>query len=393
MDGISKTTIAKATLTSVKDIYNASCFVECIESGGDCYTTCNILEQFKVKSKLKDVKEAQKMLKSFLKENKTILVFDNVKNQSQIEDVVPMDDLFSCNGSTLIATPRYFGEEVCKIDIEELDEEISKKLFIKHSCGRKNLSIKLIEVGKQIIRACSGLPLSLKVMGAFLRENKRLRYWERALQKLKRGRELDGDKNNNVELILNTLINQSLIKVDEDGIIRVHDQLQDMGRNIVENKMEYKYTRMWNLKIKKYSNLTSLPNELDNLISLTTLNISECSSLTSMPNELGNLTSLTTFKIKMDSSLRSLPNKLGSLTSLTIFDRSWCRSLTTLPNKLVNLIPLTMLNISKCLSLISLPNELGNLSTLTTLNISECSCLTSLPNELDNLSSLTTLIK
>nr|PNR40722.1 hypothetical protein PHYPA_018125 [Physcomitrium patens] len=79
--GIDKTTIAKAILTSLKDIYNASCFVECIESGGDCYTTsCNILEQFKVKSKPKDVKEAQKMLKSFLEENKTILVFDNVKN-------------------------------------------------------------------------------------------------------------------------------------------------------------------------------------------------------------------------------------------------------------------------------------------------------------------------
>uniref|UniRef100_A0A7I3ZCR9 Uncharacterized protein n=1 Tax=Physcomitrium patens TaxID=3218 RepID=A0A7I3ZCR9_PHYPA len=33
-------------------------------------------------------------------------------------------------------------------------------------------------------------------MGAFLREKKRLRCWERALQKLKSGRELDGDENN-----------------------------------------------------------------------------------------------------------------------------------------------------------------------------------------------------
>nr|PNR31670.1 hypothetical protein PHYPA_025791 [Physcomitrium patens] len=171
MGGIGKSTIAKAIPTSVKDIYNALCFVEYIESGGDGY------------------------------ENKTILVFDNVKNQSQIEVVVPMDELFASNGSTLIATTRdskaikYGGEEICKINIEELDDETSMKLFITHSCGQENLPNELIEVGKQIVRACNGLPLSLKVVGAFLRENKRFRCWERALQKLRRGRELDGDEN------------------------------------------------------------------------------------------------------------------------------------------------------------------------------------------------------
>nr|XP_024393635.1 TMV resistance protein N-like [Physcomitrium patens] len=318
MGGIGKTTIAKAILTSVKDMYNASCFVECIESGGDCYTTsCNILEQFKVKSKPKDIKEAQKMLKSFLEENKTILVFDDVKNQNQIEDVVPMDDIFANNGSTLIATTRdskamkHCGKEVYKMNVEELDEGASMKLFITYSCGQENLPNELNEIAKKIVRACNGLPLSLKVMGAFLKENKRLRCWERALQKLKKGRELDGDEDNSnykiwkilrvsfenlkvkeknmfldiccffcsdmcpqgmskeralriwtnsqknifeqdVELMLDTLINQSLVKVDKDGIIRVHDQLQDMGKSIVEKKMEYKYTRIWNLNVDPF---------------------------------------------------------------------------------------------------------------------------------------------
>uniref|UniRef100_A0A7I4F4R3 Protein kinase domain-containing protein n=1 Tax=Physcomitrium patens TaxID=3218 RepID=A0A7I4F4R3_PHYPA len=302
--GIDKTTIAKAILTSLKDIYNASCFVECIESGGDCYTTsCNILEQFKVKSKPKDVKEAQKMLKSFLEENKTILVFDN----NQIEDVVPMDDIFASNGSTLIATIqnskaiRHYGKEVCKINIEELDEGASMKLFITYSCGHENFSNELNEIAIKIVRACNGLPLSLKVIGAFLRENKRLRCWKRVLQKLRKGRELDGDENNSnykiwkilrvnfdnlkvkeknmfldiccffykdicpqgmskeraleiwtnsqknifeqdVEFMLDILINQSLVKVDKDGIIRIHDQLQDMDKSIVKKEMEYKYT-------------------------------------------------------------------------------------------------------------------------------------------------------
>nr|XP_024399865.1 TMV resistance protein N-like [Physcomitrium patens] len=188
MGGIGKTTIAKTILADVIDMYDASCFVECIENGVDCFTTsCNILEQFKVKLKPNDIKEAHRMLKSFLIENKTILVFENVKNQSQIGDVVLMEDIFASNGSTLVATTRdskvieHCGEEVCIINIEELDEETSMKLFITHFCGQENLPNELVEVGEKIVRACNGLPLSLKVMGAFLRENKRLRCWKRAL--------------------------------------------------------------------------------------------------------------------------------------------------------------------------------------------------------------------
>nr|PNR42831.1 hypothetical protein PHYPA_017662 [Physcomitrium patens] len=221
--GIGKTTIAKATLINVKNMYNASCFVECIDSGSDCYTTsCNILEQFQVKEKPKDAKEAHKMLKSFLTKNKIILVFDNIKNQSQIEDVVPMDDIFASNGSTLIATTRDSnimkdcGKEICKLNIEELDEETSMKMFTTHSCGQESLPIELIEVGKKIVRACNGLPLSLKVMGAFLREKKRLRCWERALQKLKRGRKLDGDENNSNYKIWKILrVSFETLKIEE----------------------------------------------------------------------------------------------------------------------------------------------------------------------------------
>lgn len=67
MGGIGKTIIAKATLNNMKYIYDASCFVECIESGGHCYkTSCNILEQFKVQARPKDLKKAQEIVKSFM---------------------------------------------------------------------------------------------------------------------------------------------------------------------------------------------------------------------------------------------------------------------------------------------------------------------------------------
>nr|PNR42079.1 hypothetical protein PHYPA_016908 [Physcomitrium patens] len=503
MGGIGKTTIAKTTLNNVKHMYDASCFIECDESTSDCYQSlCHILEQLKVEAKPKDLKESQKMLKLFLSRKRVIIVFDNVINQNQIEDVVPMDDLFSMSGSTLIVTTQngevmeHCGIELCKINIEELDEETRLRLFITHSCGHEGkLPNELVEVGKKIVKACNGLPLSLKVMGAYLRDKKRLRCWERAFQRLKRGRELDGDEKNSdykiwnilrvsfdnlrveekkmfldiccffnndvflegmlkeralriwsnieekrakedMEYTLNTLINQSLIKVHKYGVIRVHDQLRDMGRKIVETEIEYTNTRMWNMNeevsdgineklgnltslttlyleycssltslpnelgnltslttfdLRGCSRFTSLPNELGNLTSLTTLNMEWCSSLTSLPNELGNLTSLTTLYLEYCSSLTSLLNELGNLTSLTTFDLRGCSRLTSLPNELGNLTSLTTLNMEWCSRLTSLPNELGNLTSLTTLNMEWCSSLTSLPNELGNLTSLTTL--
>uniref|UniRef100_A0A7I3ZCB7 NB-ARC domain-containing protein n=1 Tax=Physcomitrium patens TaxID=3218 RepID=A0A7I3ZCB7_PHYPA len=204
MGGIGKTTIAKTTLNNMKDMYDTSCFVECDESSSDCYKSlCHILEQLKVEAKPKDLKEAQEILKLFMIKKSVIIVFDNVIKQSQIEDVVHLDDIFAMSGSTLIVTTRdwevmeYCGIEHCKLNIEELDEETSLKFFITHSCGYEDkLHSELVVVGKKIVKAYNCLPLSLKVRGTYLRDKKKLRCWERVFQRLKRDRQLDGDEKN-----------------------------------------------------------------------------------------------------------------------------------------------------------------------------------------------------
>uniref|UniRef100_A0A7I4D0P7 NB-ARC domain-containing protein n=1 Tax=Physcomitrium patens TaxID=3218 RepID=A0A7I4D0P7_PHYPA len=71
---------------------------------------------------------------------------------------------------------KYWSEKVYEINIEELDEEKNMKLFITHYYGQEDFPNKLIDVGKNILRPCNGLLLSLKVIRVFLRENKRLRY-------------------------------------------------------------------------------------------------------------------------------------------------------------------------------------------------------------------------
>lgn len=63
VDGIGKTTIEKIAFNDTKSMFGASCFIECSESGVDCFTiSCKILEQLNEKSKPKDIEEAQDML-------------------------------------------------------------------------------------------------------------------------------------------------------------------------------------------------------------------------------------------------------------------------------------------------------------------------------------------
>lgn len=45
------------------------------------------------------------------------------------------------------------------------------------------------------------------------------------------------------------LVHQSMIKIEKDRVIKVHDQLQDIGQKIVEEEKEYKDIRIWNVSM------------------------------------------------------------------------------------------------------------------------------------------------
>lgn len=109
MDGICKIAISQTRLNNKKLLYDALCFIEYIESSSDCYKiSWHFFKQLKVEEKPKALKKIEEILKlhSCLK-NKVIFVFNNVNNQSQIEVILTMDDLFAISGSKLIVTIKY----------------------------------------------------------------------------------------------------------------------------------------------------------------------------------------------------------------------------------------------------------------------------------------------
>jgi hypothetical protein len=164
-----------------------------------------------------------------------------------------------------------------KVVMKFLEEEQARELFMFHAFGNANHvpTKDFKDICMKIIKACDGLPLSLKVLGSFLCNIKDFEIWEGALSKLKSGQSFTGGNDNeelwsklkisydhldkehqnmfldiacflgglkisticrvwsgNRKLELQNLRHRSLVQWAEDGILYIHEQLQDMGQNI-----------------------------------------------------------------------------------------------------------------------------------------------------------------
>jgi dephospho-CoA kinase len=307
MGGIGKTTLAKAIFDDVKSTYDVSCFVGQLKSRSLFDILREILSKFGMDKEAKDLVHAHKLMEALLDTKKVILILDDVKDEAQVCDIIPTIILDRSKGSTLIITTRDWGAIRNRVraggkrfDVSKLDDDEAKTLFNIHSSWKaSHLSPQFNDIYEIIVEACKGLPLSLKVMGAYLRGKEKLRSWERALQRMKRGRNLDGEddeiwntlrvsfddgltqeeKNmfldiacffgrdvhpsgmskeralriwtdNNIPPIsaLENLVHRALVTIEVDvhgdEILQMHDQLRAMGQMIAEK--EHAGTRIWN---------------------------------------------------------------------------------------------------------------------------------------------------
>jgi hypothetical protein len=181
-----------------------------------------------------------------------------------------------------------------------LDQEQAKELFMFHAFKNANhVTNDFKNISMEIIKACGGLPLSLENLGCYLCNIHDLEIWKGALRELKAGQNLTGGFDNellwktlrisydhlfkkhqdmfldiacffvglkrrticrvywnedgslNPIFILQNLKDRSLIQWAEDGNLYMHEQLQDMGRNIA---MEVQMSRfIWkpNISLQK----------------------------------------------------------------------------------------------------------------------------------------------
>jgi hypothetical protein len=221
---------------------------------------------------------------------KVLVVVDDVDTTKNLRDLQLINDKHAINvdyKSKVLVNCRNWQilknlvKESAKVDMAFLDRKQSRELFMFHAFKDANrVTNDFKNISMEIIKACGGLPLSLEILGCYLCGIRDLEIWKDALRKLKAGRNIIGDSNNemlwktlrisydhlikieqdmfldiacfftgfkkstfcrvywNVDglsspmLRLQNLKDKSLIKWGEDGILYMHEQLRDMGRNI-----------------------------------------------------------------------------------------------------------------------------------------------------------------
>ncbi len=289
MGGIGKTTLCKKIYHLFHNQYDKSSFLEDVNSKD---VIKQLLHDLCHKRLCKDEnvnKEHLDKIRQCMILEKVLVVVDNVckvKHLTSLPILIDKDDKNSAFKSKVLVNCRNWQilkshvSEDGKVVMEPLEEEQARELFMFHAFGNANhVPMKdFNDICMKIIKACGGLPLSLKVLGSFLYNIKELDIWEGALSTLKSGQSLTGG-NDNEELWsvlrisydhldeqhknmfldiacffgglkistiyrawsgdhlhpkfgLQNLQDRSLIEVAKHGILYIHDQLQDMGQNI-----------------------------------------------------------------------------------------------------------------------------------------------------------------
>ncbi|GAY56979.1 hypothetical protein CUMW_175890 [Citrus unshiu] len=397
---------------------------------------------------------------------KVLIVFDDVTCFSQLESIIGSLDCLTPVSRIIITTRnkqvlRNWG--VSKIyEMEALEYHHALELFSRHAFKQNHPEVGYEKFSSKVMKYAQGVPLALKVLGCFLYEREK-EVWESAINKLQRilhpsilevlkiSYDSLDDKEKNIfldvacffkgedvnlvmkfhnasgfypEIGISVLVDKSLIAIDSYNKIRMHDLLQELGREIVrqESINPGNRSRLWHHE-DIYEVLTY--NTGTEKIEGICLDMSKVKEFHLNPSTFTKMPKLRFLKFYSSSfngenkckmsylqdpgfaevkylhwhgyPLKSLPSNLSAekLVLLEVPDNDieqlWdcVKIIHTACHKLIAKIPnptlmarlnkLVILNLRGSKSLKSLPSGIFNLEFLTKLDLSGCSKLKRLP--------------
>jgi nucleoside-triphosphatase THEP1 len=289
MGGIGKTTLCKKFYQLFHNQYDKSSFLEDVNSKDNINDVIKqLLRDLFGICKDKNVNQDDlNQIRQCMISEKMLVVVDDV---GKVENLTSLQLLVDTKNATpkskVLVNCRNWQNlkshvnEDGKVVMKYLEEKQARELFMFHAFGNANHvpTKDFKDICMKVIKACGGLPLSLKVLGSFLCNIKELEIWEGALNKLKSGQSFTGG-NDNEELwsklkfsydhldkehqnmfldiacflgglkisticrvwsgdylyprfALQNLQHRSLIQWVEGGSLYIHEQLQDMGQYI-----------------------------------------------------------------------------------------------------------------------------------------------------------------
>lgn len=287
--GVGKTTLAKALYNKLVVHFEKRCLVADIreafmQSGGLISLQDKILSVLSPHWRPSDDFGSRKnAIKQALSDMQVLLLLDDIDDASQLDMLIGGREWFH-EGSRIIITTR--NKEALSLrnyviehyEVTELFFDDALRLFSYCALKKEKPTDEFLELSKQIVSLAGNLPLALEVFGSFLVDKRRKSEWQGTLQKLTEIRPdnlqdklkisydgLDYETKRifldaaclfvkthmtreeaieiwegcgfEAEIGLRVLVSRSLIKIiKDDDTLWMHDQLRDMGRQIVRHQ-------------------------------------------------------------------------------------------------------------------------------------------------------------
>ncbi|XP_056163598.1 putative disease resistance protein At4g11170 [Syzygium oleosum] len=297
--GIGKTTLARALHNAIFRQFEGSCLLANVrEASKDSKDLVQLQENLlseilslQKRLAVSSVDRGINLIQHRLRHKKVLLVLDDVDDLRQLNALAGEGKWFG-NGSRIIVTTRDKHLLTCHgidqdhvYEVEALDDSEARELLSNHAFPtHQKLEIR-IDMVDSVLNHARGLPLALEVLGSFLC-GRREDVWESTLRKLSRfpnktindvlkisynGLEenekeiflhiacfFKGKHSNYIKKVLDScdfetavgfdiLIERSLISI-ENGPLQMHDLIQAMGIDIVNQECRYdprRRSRLW----------------------------------------------------------------------------------------------------------------------------------------------------
>ncbi|GFP91565.1 tmv resistance protein n [Phtheirospermum japonicum] len=287
MGGIGKTTLAKALFNKLIVHFRKRSFISNVREEshkpkgleslqGKLFANLNSSNHVKT---ISDTRKGILSIKEITHNEPVLIVLDDVDSSNQLDVLAGGKDWFH-NGSRIIITSRFkenFPKYVTDYEVDKLTDDESVRLFSYNALGREQPTQDFAGITKKIVSLTGGLPLAIEVYGSSLFYKRSKKEWVDSYEKLKKIRpgnlqdileisfealheeerrvfldlacffvsiEMKRDDvvdvlkgcGFNAETIISELTGKSLVKVVDENVLWMHDQLRDMGREIVRRE-------------------------------------------------------------------------------------------------------------------------------------------------------------
>ncbi|KAH1120918.1 hypothetical protein J1N35_004078 [Gossypium stocksii] len=427
MGGLGKTTLARFVYTQISSHFEGKSFLadvrEVAEKHGLVCLQKQLLSQIFPKESFNffNVHDGNDIISCMLSHKKIFVVIDDVDNMQHLKCLIGQRGWFGFGSRIIITTRDEHLLQIYGVDdvynLTKLNAKEALRLFSLKAFKSETPAMEFFELSKRVVEYANGLPLALEVFGSFLSGRSDEAQWRSAIERLKKesNKEIldrlqisfDALEQSEKDIFLNiacffkgedkdmvtkildgcgffpdigidVLIKKSLITIDEDNKLLMHDLLQEMGRKIVYQESPNepgKRSRLWEEKDTDYVLIENTATEavqglvIDSIRKQNTWTLSADAFLTMNRLRLP-LYKLQLVDLKGSENLVKTPDfsMAPNLESLILEGTR----IVDFDSTVKFLRRLKLLNLRNCKRLRIFPSKIGN-GSLETLILSGCS--------------------